>query len=62
MTWVIDDPEVERLATEIAAQTGETTEVAIRVSLREYRDRLLKQHTVREAGDARNDEDAALDS
>jgi hypothetical protein len=36
MTWTIDDPEIEQLATELAALTGETTEVAIHVSLQGY--------------------------
>jgi len=43
MTWTIDDPEIEQLATELAALTGETTEVAIRVSLQEYWDRLRRE-------------------
>jgi antitoxin VapB len=35
MTLTIDDPEVDRLARELAAQTGETIEQAVLASLRE---------------------------
>jgi len=56
MTWAIDDPEFEQLATELAALTGETTEVAIRVSLQEYRGRLLKKRDKGLIPNARDDD------
>ena len=56
MMWTIDDPEIERLASELAELTGETTEVAIRGSLQEYRDRLLKQRDKGLIPNARDDD------
>jgi antitoxin VapB len=47
----IKDPETERLATEVAALTGETKTRAINVALRERQERLLAARSVTERTD-----------
>lgn len=47
MALNLKDPEAERLATEIAALTGETKTGAIRVALRERRDKLTESVAAR---------------
>jgi antitoxin VapB len=48
MALNIKDPETERLAREVAAMTGESKTGAVRVALRERKERLALQHA---AGD-----------
>jgi antitoxin VapB len=46
MALNIKDPETERLATEVAAMTGESKTGAVRTALRERRERLALEHSV----------------
>jgi antitoxin VapB len=52
MALNIKDPEAERLAAEVAALTGESKTRAIKVALRERRDRLALRAVRRDRGEA----------
>jgi antitoxin VapB len=52
MALNIKDPEAERLATEVAAMTGESKTRAIRVALEERRERLAMRIVRRDRGQA----------
>lgn len=51
MAMIIDDPETERLAAEVAELTGEPETAAVRAALRSMRDRLLAERGAERDGE-----------